>query len=51
MAEQSTIFTGPETQEAFLADRQRAYAGFVTFTIVSGVSLTILLILMAIFLL
>jgi len=50
MAEQSTIFTGPETQEAFLADRQRAFAGFVTFTIVMSVSMAILLALMAIFL-
>ena len=23
MAEHSTVFTGPETQEAFLADRER----------------------------
>ena len=51
MAEQNTIFTGPETPEAFLADRQRAFAGFVQFTIISSVFLVVLLVLMAIFLL
>jgi hypothetical protein len=51
MAEHNTIFTGPETQEAFLADRQRAFAGFVQFTTISSIFLAILLALMAIFLL
>ncbi len=50
MAQHNTTFTGPETQEAFLADRQRAFKGFVTFTTVSCIFLAILLALMAIFL-
>ncbi len=50
MAEQNTIFTGPDTQEAFLADRQRAFKGFVTFTTISSIFLIVLLALMAIFL-
>ncbi len=51
MAQQSEIFTGPETLDAFVADRQRAFKGFVTFTTVSGTFLAVLLILMAVFLL
>ncbi len=50
MAQHSEIFTGPETQEAFAADRQRAFDGFVRFTTISTVFLVVLLILMAIFL-
>ncbi len=50
MAEHSTIFTGPDTQEALLADRQRAFEGFCRFTIISSVFLAVLLALMAIFL-
>lgn len=50
MAEQNAIFTGPNTQEAFLADRQRAFKGFVTFTVTASVFLAILLSLMGIFL-
>lgn len=50
MAEQSKIFTGPDTQEALLADRQRFFAGFTSFTLISSILLTILLVLMAIFL-
>lgn len=50
MAQHNTIFTGPDTQEAFLADRQRAYAGFIRFTTISCVFLTVLLLLMLIFL-
>ena len=50
MAEQSAIFTGPDSQEAFLADRQRAFAGFVQFTKISCIFLVILLALMGIFL-
>ena len=51
MAEQSKIFTGPDTQEAFLADRQRAFNGFTVFTTVSTVFMAVVLALMAIFLL
>jgi len=50
MAEQSTIFTGPDTPEAFLADRQRAFQGFVQFTTICSIFLVILLSLMGIFL-
>jgi len=50
MAEQSKIFTGPDTQEAFLADRQRAFNGFTTFTTVSTIFMVVLLALMGIFL-
>ncbi len=50
MAEHNTIFTGPDTQEALLADRQRGFDGFVRFTVISCVFLTILLGLMGIFL-
>ncbi len=50
MAHQSEIFTGPETQDAFAADRQRAFNGFVTFATVSCIFMAILLALMAIFL-
>ena len=32
MAEQSTRFHGPETEEAFLADRQRFWGGSIIFT-------------------
>jgi hypothetical protein len=50
MAEQNQIFTGPETQEAFVADRQRFFDGFVTFAIASAVVVAVILILMKIFL-
>jgi hypothetical protein len=50
MAEQSKIFTGPDTQEALLADRQRMFNGFTTFTTVSTILLAVFLALMAIFL-
>lgn len=50
MAEQSKIFTGPDTQEALLADRERAFKGFTTFTTVGTISMAVLLALMAIFL-
>ena len=33
MAEHSTVFTGPDTQEAFLADREQFLHGFTRFTL------------------
>ena len=50
MAQHNSTFTGPDTQDAFLADRQRAFDGFVRFTTISCVFLAVLLSLMAIFL-
>jgi hypothetical protein len=50
MAEQTTIVTGVETPEAFLADRQRFWVGFTRFTTFAVIAITILLILMAVFL-
>lgn len=51
MAEHSTVFTGPDTQEAFLQDRQRFLHGFTKFTFGTVVFLALLLIGMAVFLL
>ena len=54
MADHSTPTTTPmqaETPEEFLADRERFWNGFTQFTLWSTVSLVILLILMAVFLL
>jgi len=51
MAEHSSVFTGPETQEAFLADREQFLHGFARFTFGTVVFLVLLLIGMAVFLL
>ena len=51
MAEHSTVFTGPESQEAFLADRERFLHGFTRFTFGTVVFLALLLVGMAVFLL
>ena len=40
----------PLTEDAFLADRQRFWGSFTTFTLVSVIFLVVLLVLMAIFL-
>lgn len=40
----------PVTEDAFIADRQRFWGGFTTFTLVSTIALVILIVLMAIFL-
>ncbi len=40
----------PLTEDAFLADRQRFWGGFTTFTLISVIFLVVLLVLMAIFL-
>ncbi|HSU05724.1 MAG TPA: hypothetical protein VLI93_09135 [Acetobacteraceae bacterium] len=50
MAQRPARVTGPETEEAFLADRQRFWLGFTSFTFWIVVSVIILLILMTVFL-
>jgi hypothetical protein len=50
MATTSTRFTGPETQEAFLADRQKFWASFTSFTVGSVIFVVVLLALMGLFL-
>jgi hypothetical protein len=50
MAETTTAFTGPVTEEALIAERQRFWGGFTTATFGVVVAIAILLILMAIFL-
>ncbi len=51
MAEQSTRFHGPETQEAFLADRMKFWGGFTSATVGTVIFLVLLLVGMAVFLL
>ncbi len=56
MSDHSTTATASpvtrvETPEAFLADRQRFWSGFTHFTLGSVISVIVLLVLMAIFLL
>jgi hypothetical protein len=52
MAEhQTTVFRGPETPEAFLADRQRFWDAWTHFTTAAVVFLVVLLVAMAVFLL
>jgi hypothetical protein len=41
----------PLTEDAFLADRQRFWAGFTSFTLFSVIALVVLLVGMALFLL
>jgi hypothetical protein len=50
MAEHSTSFQGPETPEAFVADRQRFWSGFTHATLGSVIFMVLLLIAMAVFL-
>jgi hypothetical protein len=50
MARLPVTATGPETEEAFLASRQRFWQGFTSFTFWMVVFIVILLILMTIFL-
>jgi hypothetical protein len=50
MARLPVSATGPEMEEAFLADRQRFWLGFTGFTFWIAMFIAILLILMAIFL-
>ena len=51
MAEQSTRFHGPETQEAFLADRLKFWGGFTNATTGTTIFVILLLIAMGVFLL
>ena len=51
MAEQNTGFHGPDTPEAFLADRQRFWNGFTRANVITATCVAVLLIGMAIFLL
>jgi len=51
MAEQSTRFHGPETQEAFLADRMKFWGGFTNATVGTVIFLILLLSAMGFFLL
>ena len=51
MAEHSSVFTGPDTQEAFLADRERFLHGFTRFTIGVVILVVLVLVGMAVFLL
>jgi hypothetical protein len=51
MAEHSTVFTGPDTQEAFLADREQFLHGFTRFTLGMVILVVLVLVLMAVFLL
>ncbi len=47
----SSIYTGPETPEELLADRQRMWNGFTNATVASIILSAVTLILMAVFLL
>ncbi|MEI7713745.1 MAG: hypothetical protein WCI94_20095 [Rhodospirillales bacterium] len=51
MAEHSTRFHGPETQEAFLADRLKFFGGFINASVGTSIFLVLLLIGMGVFLL
>jgi hypothetical protein len=51
MAEHSTTFRGPETPEAFLADRQRFWNFFTNANLFGVIFMVILLVGMAVFLL
>ena len=50
MADYSPSPNAPLTEEAFLADRQRAWGGFTTATFYAAIGVVVLLILMAVFL-
>ena len=50
MTEQDTGFHGPETPEAFLADRQRFWNGFTNANVGGVIFMAVLLIAMAVFL-
>lgn len=51
MAEHSTTFTGPETPEALLADRERVWSAFTGATTGGIIFMVLLLVAMAVFLL
>jgi hypothetical protein len=50
MAHQPSVFRGPETQEAFLADKVRFWGGVNKATVATVIFLVLLLIGMAVFL-
>ena len=50
MDQAPTVFRGPATEDAFLADRQRFWFGFTRFTIGVVVVVILALILMTVFL-
>jgi hypothetical protein len=50
MAQTPSSTLAPVTEAAFLADRQKFFAGFGTFTLVTVIFLVVLLVLMAVFL-
>jgi len=50
MAHSPTTVSGPELDEAFLADRQRFWAGFTSFVFWSAALIVLILILMTVFL-
>ena len=50
MAQSPTRVVGPETEEAFLADRQRFWFGFTKFVVGNVVLIVIVLILLTVFL-
>jgi hypothetical protein len=51
MAHAPSSTPAPVTEDAFVADRQRFWGGFTTFTLISVITVVAILILMAIFLL
>jgi hypothetical protein len=50
MAQSATRVRGPESEEAFLADRQRFWLGFTSATMWAVIGVAILLILLTVFL-
>ena len=50
MADQNTVFRGPDTQEAFLADKLRMWGGVNKATVGTIVFMVLLLIAMAVLL-
>ncbi|MBN8873620.1 MAG: aa3-type cytochrome c oxidase subunit IV [Rhodospirillales bacterium] len=50
MAEHSTVFSGPESQEALVADRQRTWHAFTGATTGAVILAVIILVLMGAFL-
>ncbi len=50
MAQRPTLFRGPETEDEFLADRQRFWLAFTRFTVWIVGAIVLALILMTVFL-
>ena len=51
MAQAPSPVVNPVSEDAFTADRQRFFGGFCTGTVASAVTMAVILVLMAIFLL